>query len=93
MALEQISDWQSIFATWNTSTEEPFELHQPINRSELSAAISSGDNWHTNMLRLVGSWVSKGNTDFEIQTMAAAHTLSGWTVEQTQVEVQKMIDR
>ena len=92
MALEQISDWQSIFATWNTGTAEPLELHQPINRSELSAAISSGDNWHTNMLRLVGSWVSKGNTDFEIQTMAAAHTLSGWTVEQTQVEVQKMIN-
>ena len=44
------------------------------------------------MLRQVGSWVAKGNTDDEIHVLAAAHTLPGYTVEQTAAEVQKMID-
>jgi len=50
----------------------------------------SGENWYSHMLRLVGSWVAKGNTDDEIHVLTAAHTLPGYTAEQTYAEVQKM---
>ncbi len=52
----------------------------------------SGENWYSHMLRLVGSWVAKGNTDDEIHVLTAAHTLPGYMAEQTYAEVQKMID-
>jgi hypothetical protein len=52
----------------------------------------SGDQWHSNMLRLVASWVSRGLNDTEIHTLAVPHTLIGYTVRQTQQEVQRMID-
>ncbi|AII86741.1 putative AAA ATPase [Planktomarina temperata RCA23] len=50
-----------------------------------------GQNWHLNMLKLVGSWVAKGNTDREIRILAENHTLPGYTVEQTWLDVQPMI--
>ena len=34
------------------------------------AAIRAGDQWHNNMLRLVGHWISRGWSDVEILTAA-----------------------
>ena len=65
---------------------------QPLDRNAASQAAMSGNHWHEHMLRQVGSWVAKGNTDEEIKVLAAAQTLPGYTIEQTAVDVQKMID-
>jgi len=65
---------------------------QPLDRYAASQAAMSGNHWHEHMLRQVGSWVAKGNTDEEIKVLAAAQTLPGYTIEQTAVDVQKMID-
>ena len=35
----------------------------PLPRDAASQAAMDGQNWHLNMLKLVGSWVAKGNTD------------------------------
>ena len=65
---------------------------QPLDRQIASQAALNGDNWHNHILWQVGSWVAKGNTDQEIQVLAAAQTLPDYTIEQTYTEVQKMID-
>jgi hypothetical protein len=52
----------------------------------------SGQNWHANMLRLVGSWIAKGNIDAEIRILAEKHTLPDYTLEQTWQDVQPMIE-
>ena len=65
---------------------------QPLDRQAASQAALNGENWHIHILWLVGSWVAKGNTDQEIQVLAAAQTLPDYTIEQTYTEVQKMID-
>ena len=65
---------------------------QPLDRQAASQAALNGENWHNHMLWQVGSWVAKGNTDQEIQVLAAAQTLPDYTIEQTYTEVQKMID-
>ena len=63
-----------------------------LDRAAASQAALSGDNWHSHVLQLFGSWVAKGNSDEEIHVLATSHTLAGYTLEQTSAEVQKMID-
>ena len=55
------------------------------------AAIRAGDQWHNNMLRLVGHWISRGWPDVEILTAAEAMTLTGYTIDATRREVSQMI--
>ena len=76
------------FITLNTTPQ----TNKPLDREVASQAVMNGDQWHNNMLRLVASWVAKGNTDTEIHTLAAPHTLTGCTVQRTQQDVQTMID-
>jgi len=64
---------------------------QALDRDAASQAAMNGQNWHLNMLKLVGSWVAKGNTDKEIHIFAENHTLSGYTAEQTWLDVKPMI--
>ena len=64
---------------------------QKHNEDRLRAALE-GDNWHTHVLQLVGSYVQKGLSDSEIRAFAGGMTLSGYTVEETVSEIQKMID-
>ena len=61
------------------------------NLDRTNAALR-GDDWHNNVLALVGSLVKKGLPDSVILLSAAGLTLSGYTVEQTKAEMQKMID-
>ena len=49
----------------------------------------NGKEWHNNMLKLVASWVTKGNTDAEIHGLAKELTLEGYSAEDTYDEVQK----
>jgi hypothetical protein len=44
--------------------------------------------WHNAMVRLVGHFVSKGETDSAIQAIARPWTQPGFTTEQTKAEVQ-----
>jgi len=95
MPLQRIEDWDEIDPSMEPaeiavgSIASPFVI---LDRAAASQAAMSGENWYSHVLRLVGSWVAKGNTDDEIHVLAAAHTLPGYTAEQTYAEVQKMID-
>ena len=92
MSLDSIEDWGKILKPLKLVANKPSEPAQKLNRHEASNAALSGDNWHNNILRLVGSWVAKGNTEEEIHKLAATHILPPHTAEKTHYEVQKMID-
>ena len=104
MAVKNIDEWMRWLITPDTKSPEdqfpntgitPLKVDlgsQPLDRYAASQAAMSGNNWHDHMLRLVGSWVAKGNIYEEIHNMATAHTLPGYTSEQTYAKVQKMID-
>jgi hypothetical protein len=61
--------------------------------SRLIAAIKSGNhNWHDSMIKLVAHWVGLGRSSVEILGHCPDWTLSGYTVQQTRVEVARAID-
>ena len=103
MAVKNIDEWLRWLITPDTKLPEdqfpntritPLKVDlgsQPLDRYAASQAAMSGKHWHELMLRQVGSWVAKCNIDEEIKVLAAAQTLPGYTIEQTAVEVQKMI--
>ena len=95
MPLQRIEDWDEIDPSMKLAQTTVGSIARPfvkLDRRSASQATLIDNNWHNHMLRLVGSWVAKGNNDEEIQYMATAHTLPGYTPEQTYAEVQKMID-
>ena len=63
-----------------------------MNREQARIAALSGVEWHRAVIRLVGSYVSKGLGDEEIHTLTDPLTLAGYTVEQTRREVQTAIN-
>ena len=68
------------------------ETAPKLDRVAASTAALSGDDWHDNMLKLVASWVSKGNTDEEIMALSARYTLDEYSEEETSADIQVMID-
>jgi hypothetical protein len=54
---------------------------------ELLEACRTGQEWHNNMIRLVGHLAAKGRANAEVLAMADHITLPGYTVEQTQREM------
>ena len=92
MPLDRIEDWDEILGPLKQRSDKPTKPLVKLNRNTASQAALNGENWHNNLLKLVGSWVSKGNTNEEIQNLAAPHTLPDYTAEQTQKEIQIMID-
>lgn len=65
---------------------------QPLDRERAKIQALSGSEWHNAVIRLIGSYVSKGLTDAEIHALTDPLTLAGYTVEETRAEVQKAID-
>ena len=65
---------------------------QAMDRQLVTQNILAGDDWHINMVRLVGSYVTKGLSDEEIHAITDSFTLAGYTVDDTRQEVQKAID-
>lgn len=63
-----------------------------IRNTDRIASVLKGNNWHNNVLELVGSYVHKGLSDEEIQAFAGGFTLPSYTVDQTKSEIQRMID-
>jgi RecA-family ATPase len=66
--------------------------HDTLDTEALAKQIAAGHQWHDNMIRLVGHWVSRGWSDHEIHLAAQSFTLSGYTDEDTAREVQQAID-
>ncbi len=95
MPLSSIYEWDEIEQPMEPSKTDVGPIPIPfkkLNRKAASQAALSGKNWHNNMLVMVGSWVAKGLDDEEIHTLGAAHTVEGYTAQETSSEVQKMID-
>ena len=92
MALRSIDDWDKILKPLKPAKKKAGKSVKKLDRREASKAALEGDHWHDNMLRMVGSWIAKGNNDEEIHVLAAKHTLPEYTAEHTQQEIQKMID-
>ena len=91
MSVPNIEYWNNIFPPLEPFYTAQTDDYTPLPRDAASQAAMNGQNWHLNMLKLVGSWVAKGNTDGEIRILAENHTLPGYTVEQTWLDVQPMI--
>ncbi|MDC1440776.1 helicase RepA family protein [Planktomarina temperata] len=91
MSLPNIEYWNNIFPPLEPFYTAQTDRYTPLDRDAASQAAMNGQNWYFNMLKLVGSWVAKGNTDGEIRILAESHTLAGYTVEQTWLDVQPMI--
>lgn len=92
MPLDRIENWDKILKPITPTPKKAVNTNKKLDRYKASQDALSGDHWHENMLRLVGSWVAKGNTDEEIHMLANAHILPGHTPEETRHEIQKMID-
>lgn len=65
---------------------------QAMDRALAAANIQAGDEWHNNVVRLVGSYVAKGLSDSEIHAITDNFTQGEYTIDQTRDEVQKAID-
>lgn len=65
---------------------------QAMDRALAQQNILQGNDWHHNVVRLVGSYVSRGLSDDEIHELTDKFTLAGYTVDDTRREVQKAID-
>lgn len=64
----------------------------PLDRERTRIQALSGQEWHNAVIRLVGSYVSKGLSDDEIHGLTDPLTTQGYTVEETRREVQVAID-
>jgi len=63
-----------------------------LDRERARIQALSGKDWHDAVIRLTGSYVSKGLSDDEIHGLTDLLTLPDYTVEQTRAEVQTAID-
>lgn len=66
---------------------------QSMDRERARIKALSGQEWNSEVFRLVGSYVRKGLSDGEIHGLTDPLTLDGYTVADTRDEVQAMIDR
>ena len=63
MPLQRIEDWDEIDPSMKLAQTAVGSIASPfvkLDRAAASQAALSGDNWHSHVLRLVGSWVAKG---------------------------------
>ncbi len=88
-----ISSWSNFLQ--KPARSETIDIDLGKNSLDLNAlkeAILSGQNWHDNMLRLVGRLVADGSSKEEILGLAAEFTLAGYSEQQTRNELAPMID-
>jgi hypothetical protein len=67
-------------------------LDTGLDVNSVTRRIKAGDQWHTNMVRVVAHWVSRSWSDNEIQLAAQAFTLPGFNHAETEREVCKAIE-
>ena len=70
MALKRIEDWDKFLGPPQLVSNKTNEPPLRLDRKAASKAALSGDHWHDNMLKLVGSWFAMGNTEEEIHDLA-----------------------
>ena len=63
-----------------------------LNVDSVIGRIKAGNQWHINVVRLVGHWVNRGWSDNEIQLTTQAIILPGYTHGDTEREVCKAIE-
>ena len=63
-----------------------------VDQEALKRAALHPHQWHESLLRLTASLVNEGKTDDEIHETTTRLTCPPHTVEETRIEVQKMID-
>ena len=59
MALRSIDDWDEILKPSKPTKKKVGKRVKKLDRLEASQAALEGDQWHINMLRMIGSWVAK----------------------------------
>jgi hypothetical protein len=82
-------------ATPKPAAEGTFNIdmgQQAMDRALAEQSIMAGQDWHHNIVRLVGSYVSRGLTDGEIHSLTDKFTQGGYSADDTQREVQTAID-
>lgn len=67
------------------------DVRHAAEPDRLLTLIRGGQEWHNNMLRLVGHWLWRGWTDEEILSAAESCTLPGYSHDDTRREVGIMI--
>lgn len=65
---------------------------QAMDRAMVEANVTSGHDWHNNVIRLVASYVARGLSDTEIHALTDRFTQQGYSVDDTRHEVQQAID-
>ena len=93
MPLVDISRWDDLLPKPAPSEIIQIDLgNTRLDNEAAKAAALNGQNWHDNMLRIVGRWVADGLTDQEILAQAPEFTLAGYTKQQTHNELALMIN-
>ena len=75
--------------------DNPFSIDlgkQAMDRALAQQSIMQGEDWHHNVVRLVGSYVAKGLADAEIHAITDNFTQPPYTADDTRREVQQAID-
>jgi RecA-family ATPase len=93
--LVQFEQLMRVFPKAEAKTASGLDIdlgQQAMDRQMAVQNVLAGDDWHLNMVRLVGSYVTKGLSDEEIHAITDSFTLAGYTVDDTRNEVQKAID-
>jgi hypothetical protein len=54
--------------------------------------MADNGNWHNSARDLIGHWIMKGRSNREMLLYATAFTRPGYTIEQTEEEIQKCIE-
>ena len=92
MVLQNLNHWKDILGVEPETTKLPIPEATKFDTKKAFREAQAGHNWHQNLLRLVGSWVAKGLSDEAIYKHSEALTLSGYSVEQTRLDFQPMIE-
>ena len=92
MVLQNLNHWKDILGVEPETTKLPIPEATKFDTKKAFREAQAGHNWHQNALRLVGSWVAKGLSDEAIYKHSEALTLSGYSVEQTRLDFQPMIE-
>jgi len=91
-ALREFSD-RGVLPAANDNGLNLRQTHSPrVDHDELTQKILNGDHWHNNTNSKVCSLINRGLSDSDIHAITDRLTLEGYTVEDTRIDVQKMID-
>jgi hypothetical protein len=92
MVLQNLDNWKDVLGLEAVTTQLPTPETTKFDTNKAFQEAQAGHDWYQNVLRLVGSWVAKGLSDEEIYKHSEALTCSGYSVEETRLDFQPMIE-